>query len=370
MRAYILCLFVSAALLVNAQPGEARAAGNKAQARKFFNQGELHYQQGEFRKALSYYKRAQKAYQHPAFIFNIAQCHRQLNEYRKALFFYELFLSESPKASNLAEVQRRIKEMKKRVAELVRAERRKGKLSVITVPAGAEIFVDRVKGAASATSPAILAVEAGQHLVMVRLRGYYTVHRTVDVKERRVALLQITLRSRGGITPPPDRRVVTPPPDRRVVTPPPDRRVVTPPPDRRVVTPPPDRRRVDPGGETSLPAGKSKPFYKRWWFWAGVGLAVVAVGVAAYTGSTALGMQREWDDKLGVVDDPDGFQSKAKTLGAVTDAMIGVGAAAAIAVTVGAILVELRRKKDRQSATRVLPGCGPAGCGLFVTGRF
>jgi hypothetical protein len=163
--------------------------------------------------------------------------------------------------------------------------------------------------------------------------------------------------------PPPDRRVVTPPPDRRVVTPPPDRRVVTPPPDRRVVTPDP------PPPDDPKPQG-TQPFYKQWWFWTGVGVAVAAVVVAGYAGSTALGMQKEWDDQLGQVDNPADFKSRAKTLGLVADIMIGVGAAAAIGVTVGAILVSLKRKKERQSSAHILPGCGANGCGLWVTGRF
>ena len=97
-----------------------------------FKKGERIYQQGEFRKALSEYKKAHQAKAHPAFIFNVAQCHRQLGEYKKALFFYRLYLSEAPKSPNRDEVPRRIEEMEQKVAELTRKEQQKGKVSVVT----------------------------------------------------------------------------------------------------------------------------------------------------------------------------------------------------------------------------------------------
>jgi len=347
-------------------PAAARASSaQRAQAKKLFEVGELHYQQGEFTKALTNYKKAHKTYRHPAFIFNIAQCHRQLKQYAKALFFYQLFLAEQPGAANKAEVKRRIREMKKELAALQLSQRQKGKLSIITSPAGASIYVNRVKGAPNATSPAILPVAAGQHLIMIKKSGYKMLTKAVDVTARKLTMLNLTLERDGSaVTPPPDRRVVTPPPDRRVVTPPPDRRVVTPPPDRRVVTPPPDPNRDEP-----KPTG-TKPFYKQWWFWTGAGVAVAAVVVAGLAGSHALSMQDEWDRKLGAIENPSDFKSRARTFGAVADSMIGVGAAAAIGVTVGAILVSLKRKKERQATTSVLPSCGATGCGVWVTGRF
>ncbi len=351
MKAYTFCLLLAVfGTAAWSAPAHARAsAADKAKAKKLFEKGELHYQQGEFTKALSAYRLAHKTYRHPAFIFNIAQCHRQLKHYSKALFFYRLFLAEQPNASNKSGVKRRIREMKKQVAKQASIQKQKGRLSIITSPAGASIYVNRVKGVPNATSPAIVSLPAGQHLIMIKKAGYKTLTKTADVTARRVTLLNITLEK--------DSHAVTPPPDRRrVVTPPPDR--------RRDVTPPTDPKPDDPG-----PTG-TKPFYKQWWFWTGVGVAVGALVTAAYAGSTALGMQSEWDDERGLVENPSDFKSRAKTLGLVADIMVGVGAAAAIGVTVGAILVSLKRKKERQASTRILPSCGAAGCGVWVTGRF
>ena len=348
-------------LFALASPVAARGSDGRL-AKKHFERGEVFYRQGEFRKALKEYKTALNYKRHTALIFNIAQCHRLLGEHKKAIFFYKLFLSESDQAVNRKEVLIRIKEMERQILQRLRQKQLLGKLSVITVPEGAAVYVDRVKGEPNAVSPALLPLEAGQHLLMVRLKGYKTVQKTVEITARRLAMVSVTLVPESGLQPPrrdPQRRVITRPPPRRD----PPRRVDTRPPPRRGVTPPPTG--------TPVPAA-AKPFYKTWWFWTGAGVAVAAVGVGGWAGSTAAGMQSEWDDKRGVVDNPDDFKKKAKTLAAVADAMFGLGAAAAIGVTVGAIIYELGRKKtERQSATtRIAPSCGPTGCGIWVTGRF
>ncbi len=391
MKATVIVLLL-AGLTLGSPKAHARAsqAERKALARKLFEKGELHYQQGDFKRALGFYLEAQKAYRAPAFIFNIAQCHRLLGNYSKALFFYRLFLAEQPAAANRSEVKRRIRQMKKRLAALATIQRQKGRLSVITTPPGAEVFVDRVKGKPNASTPAILSLASGQHLVMIKKAGYVTVVKTVDVKARKVALVTITLKRSVGLARPVERRPARPverrparPVERRPARPverrparPVERRPARPV-ERRPARPverrparPVERRLTPPQGGDPTDGGASRPFYKRWWFWTGVGVAAATFAVAAYAGSTALSMQSEWDDNRGNVENPSAFKSRAKNLALVADVMMGVGAAAAIAVTVGAILVAVKRKKERPATTRVVPSCGAKGCGVWVVGRF
>jgi len=351
MRAAIIAMVIPVlGVLATSTPAAARA-NNKDRARRLFEKGEQHYQQGEFSKALTAYRQAHKTYRHPAFIFNIAQCYRQLKQYAKAKFYYQLFLAEQRKAPNRSEVKKRIRDMSKRISVLRRSQRDKGRLSIITTPAGAAVFVNRVKGAPNATSPSIILVAAGQHLIMIKKAGYKTVTRTVDITARKVTMLSISLERDGS--------ALTPPPDRR----------------RRRMAPPPDRRGrgggLTPASEPHEPAPTgARSFYKRWWFWTGVGVVLAGVVVGSYAGSTALAMSSEWEDKRGAVDDPEDFKRRVKSFALVSDLMFGVSAAAAVAVTVGAILVAMGRKKERRSATRILPGCGASGCGVWVTGHF
>jgi hypothetical protein len=344
--AAIIALFIcitQAAASARAAPGDS-----KTLAKKHFNKGELYYQQGDFRKALVHYKKAQSYRRHPAFIFNIAQCHRQLRQYKKALFFYRLFLSEQPNASNRKEVRTRIRQMERKVAELRRWKRMTGRLSVITVPKGAAVRVDKFSGPAAAWTPAILKLRAGQHLVMIQKRGYRTEHRTVKIRAGRIVLLRVELRRKKGPHPPGrDPGTVTGPP--------------RPPHPPRPPTPRPD---VDAKKKYRAKTGY-RPFYKRWWFWTGTGVAVVAGAFAAVMGTFALKDNKKWME--------DGHQAdrdQAKKNALAADVLIAGAAAAAVAVTIGAIIVWRRGKKKEKSTAVLTPACGPTGCGLVVHGRF
>lgn len=329
------------------QPTTAAPTGNKLLAKKLFEKGELHYQQGEFIKALDYYKRAHKIYRHPAFIFNIAQCHRQLKHWTKALFFYRLFLSERPAASNRVEVRRRIKQMERKVAEQAALSKQVGRVSIITRPEGALVRVDRFSGPSAGTTPVILKLSAGEHLVLLHRKGYEKAHKTVSVKAGRIAMLIVTLKPLVGPRRAEPRRAEPRRAEPRRTEP------------RRGVTP-------DPGTTAALVA--YKPFWKRWWFWTGLAVSAVAVGLGTVGGIQALKDHREYMD-TGFQD----VQRGAEDAALAADILLFGGAAVAIATTIGAIIVHMRYKKklrERVSPVSVTPSCGARGCGLWVYGRF
>ncbi len=324
------------------QPAAAAPSGDKKLAKKLFEKGELHYQQGDFVKALAAYKKAHATYRHTAFIFNIAQCHRQLKQYTKALFFYRLFLSERPNAPNRVEVRRRIKQMEAEVKKLAALSKQVGRVSLISQPEGATVRVDKFSGSPAGTTPVILKLSAGEHLVLFEKPGYEKMHKTVTVRSGKIAMLTVTLKP-----------VVTP---RRVEPRRTDPRRTEP---RPGVTP-------DPG--TAPAPGKPKPVWKRWWLWTGVGVAVVAMGLGAVAGGLAL---KEYDRYKR--DGEPGYWDDAKQTALVADILLFGGAAVGVATAVAAILVHLRDKKasrERAKALNITPTCGPGGCGVLVRGRF
>jgi PEGA domain len=336
---------LAVALLLATVAGTSASAapsGNKKLAKQLFEKGELFYQQGDFPKALSYYLRAHKTLRHPAFIFNIAQCHRQLKHWTKAMFFYRLFLSERPAASNRVEVRRRIKEMEQQAAAQAALSKQVGRVSVITQPEGAAVRVDKFSGPPAGTTPVILSLAAGEHLVLVHKPGYEKMHKTVTVKSGGISMVTVTLKP-----------LVAP---RRI--------------DPRRAEP----RRTEPRGAlnpelgTPLATGAYKPFWRRWWFWTGVAVSVVAVGVGSVAGIIAL---NEADDYL-KDRDTDSYDG-AKMTARIADSLLFSGVVVAIATTIGAVIVHGRYKKklrEREAPVTVTPSCGTRGCGLFVYGRF
>lgn len=339
-RRIVMALPLLLALAVGA-PVQAAPSGNKPLAKKLFEKGELHYQQGDFTKALHFYKRAHKTYRHPAFIFNIAQCHRQLKHWAMALFSYRLFLSEQPASPNKAEVRRRIKQMERKVADQAALSKQVGRVSIITKPEGAAVRVDRFSGPPAGTTPVILNLSAGEHLVLFQKPGYEKMHKTVSVKAGRIAMLTVTLKP-----------MVSP---------------------RRIeprVTPwrAEPRRAVAPVPGTAPAPRAYKPYWKRWWFWTGLAVSVVAVGLGTVAGIAAIKDHNEYMDT-----GSRSAKDSAKNTALAADILLFGGAAVAIVTTIGAVIVQMRYKKklrERASPVSVTPSCGARGCGLWVQGRF
>ena len=301
-------------------------------ARQHFQRADLLYRQSDFRGALTQYKKALSYKRHPAVFFNIAQCHRQLGDHKQALFYYKLYLSELPTASNRDEVDRRIKEMAQKIAETKRLENLKGRLSIITQPPGALIFVDRVSGKPTAKSPAIVKLMPGQHLVVVKAEGYADVHHKITIRSGTLELLKLILRPPRGV----------------------------------------DRPRVRPNGREVVSSSgvghRSRPYYKRWWFWTGASIGVAAILAATYTGITTLSMEKQWKDLRGPpAGDPD-FESRYKQYRLSTDLLIGVAALTAVGITIGALVVG--KGHVEKSSAVIVPTFAADGCGFSITGRF
>jgi tetratricopeptide (TPR) repeat protein len=94
--------------------------GPVERAKTLFDQGNQHYNLGEFAKALESYKRAYRVKALPAFLFNIAQCHRKLEQHREAVAMYQSYLLGVPDAANKALVESLIAESKTKLAEVAR----------------------------------------------------------------------------------------------------------------------------------------------------------------------------------------------------------------------------------------------------------
>jgi tetratricopeptide (TPR) repeat protein len=80
------------------------------QAKSSFRQGQRHFQEQKFTKALAAFE---KAYGHvalPGFLFNIGQCHMELESYEKAASYFKLYIQKKPNAPSRPIAERRLKE--------------------------------------------------------------------------------------------------------------------------------------------------------------------------------------------------------------------------------------------------------------------
>jgi tetratricopeptide (TPR) repeat protein len=110
--------YLSAAVIVVLALAAPAHAGDTAGKAKF-RRASAHFSLGKFKQAAKEYE--ELYVEHPeqhVLLYNIAQAHRLGGEPEKALFCYRRYLSNVPKAPNRADVENRIAELERAVAEL------------------------------------------------------------------------------------------------------------------------------------------------------------------------------------------------------------------------------------------------------------
>lgn len=109
-------------LVLLAASATARAAGDDAKA--LFDRATVQFRLGQFHDAAQTYQHVYELHPDPVLLYNSAQSFRLANEPDKALLFYRSFLSAKPDAPNREEVEGRIAELERVVAEQKKAKER------------------------------------------------------------------------------------------------------------------------------------------------------------------------------------------------------------------------------------------------------
>lgn len=81
-------------------------------AQELYERAELHFNVGEFQRALNLYREAYRLQPLVGLIVNVGRCHQQLGQYDRALAQYRTYLRQLPDAPNRADVERWIAECK------------------------------------------------------------------------------------------------------------------------------------------------------------------------------------------------------------------------------------------------------------------
>jgi hypothetical protein len=104
-------------VLVAAVSAGAFAADDPQKAKALFEQGKTFFDLGQFDKAIQAWQDGYTAKADPGFLYNIGQAYRLSGDPQKAIFFYKRFLGYSPKAPNRAEIEQKIAQLQKQIAE-------------------------------------------------------------------------------------------------------------------------------------------------------------------------------------------------------------------------------------------------------------
>jgi hypothetical protein len=234
-----------------AGPGRvaAQTTDAAAEAKQHYEEGTKAYSLGEFPRAITEFKAAYNAKAEPTLLFNIAQSYRLAGDPNQALFFYRSYLRNKPDAINRRDVERRIKELEKQIADGKGAATAVGAAGTATAPA---------TGVAPAAPPVGTPAPAAASPTPT-----------------------VAPSAAPTGTAPPTAGPSTPAP----VQPLPSATATQPPPVTTLPPPPPPAPAPAPGPTTVVAkaedtSAEGSPFYTRWWFWTGVGV-VALIGVAA-----------------------------------------------------------------------------------------
>lgn len=142
----------------------------KKEASERFRKGIGFYEEGDYRLALIEFERAYELVPNYRVLFNIGQVAISLGRFAKARIAFERYLEE---AGDSLDLERRLSVEK----DLNMLRGRTATLEVRVVPEGAELLIDE---SLVGTSPIVgpLVVDAGEHRLKVRRRGFLTLERS------------------------------------------------------------------------------------------------------------------------------------------------------------------------------------------------
>ncbi|HEU4408540.1 MAG TPA: PEGA domain-containing protein [Polyangiaceae bacterium] len=335
-----LCLALAApALHAQARPDGAPAPSRQEleEAVKRYKRGLELFHEGSYEASMLEFRKANELAPSYKILFNIAQVSRQLNDYARAVEFYERYLREG--GSNVpparaAEVQRELEKIRPRTS----------KVEIVSNVAGATVTVDDLNvGRTPFAQP--LLVNAGRHKFVAAAEGRPPVTSAIEVAGAESVRVSLDFPD------PPDPNRAAGPGAAQ--------------PTAAEAGPRGDAARVALS-TSDASAGGNIP----WVAWGVTGGLAVGAGVTGVLALRAKSRYQDERDSLGAQpSDIDDRYGQARTLGIVTDVLIG---ATAVAAGVSLYLtVSGGKKSGEESAQAPAPswgvGLGPGYVGARGT---
>lgn len=174
----------------------ASAQDDRERARAEFQRGVDAYGSGDYQRSLDAFQEAYRLAPHPMVRVNIANSYERLGRPLEALFHFERFLAETERATpqQRREVEAAIRRLRQQV----------GEIELHVTPDGALVTIDGAEQRRAPITDAV-RVTVGLHTLEIRLDGYQTERRQVQVRggetqrvEVRLARAEAVASSGGG----------------------------------------------------------------------------------------------------------------------------------------------------------------------------
>ena len=241
-------LVILATALASGLPAALADAPDRSRAEALLKQGNTLYDRADYRGALAKFQQAHALFPTPEIELNIGLTQEHLRDLPAAASHFESFLGKVEREGNAA----RVRGIRQKLEVL---RKKLGSITVVCTVRGAVVTVDG-KPAGSTPLRHRLYVTAGRHSLVVIATGKRPFKEVLELGAGQHQTLEVKLlhlapgaREPGTATP-------------------------------GLSPPPPPVRSV------------SRPFYKRWWFWTAVGVAVAGAATAAVVATQTGGSDR------------------------------------------------------------------------------
>lgn len=165
-------LWVLTLLLGGAAPAFAQVDAAQERAKKFFIQGSQDYEAKRYARALDAFEQANAIKPHPIMLKNIAKTYQAMKDLTRSIEYYEKYLASKP--ADAGEIQKLLAELQGTIAKW-------SKLSLVTEPAGASVWVGERTNRPRGKTPLTLVVEPGQQAITLGLAGHDVVTKTLTL---------------------------------------------------------------------------------------------------------------------------------------------------------------------------------------------
>ncbi|MFT4978457.1 MAG: tetratricopeptide (TPR) repeat protein, partial [Myxococcota bacterium] len=144
-------------LLMLSVPAQAQEADLADEAELHFQLGVDAYLARRYRAALEHLLLSNRLAPNPGVAFNIGRAYEKLGEYSRAYTYYRAAAESWEREDRRATARASIEAIRPRLALV----------EVTTDPPGAAVYIDRVNLGQRGTTPLIIAVEPGEHDIIV-----------------------------------------------------------------------------------------------------------------------------------------------------------------------------------------------------------
>lgn len=166
-----------------------KLAADKAKADELRREAFRLYSSGLYEQSIAKFKEAYGLSKDPDLLYSMAVSHQQLRDWESCVAVMEDFIAKTPPGPDpTLDRARNIRDLCEARIETDQT------LSIVTVPAGANVYVDNKNTGVKGQTPVTMTLRPGKHRIWIELDGYESVMQDIEVQKREPFNLSVTLK--------------------------------------------------------------------------------------------------------------------------------------------------------------------------------